>query len=125
MKKAKYILCIILTAVFIFSTAAPAAALDADKFEARQVTAYLFSMEKTATLLCYFDPALPEVPYIDVLDYFSLTHSINYEFSSNDDGIYSLKSRNGETTELPYIMSRFLRQAPRIPASAPIITGNS
>ena len=96
MKKAKYILCIILAAVFIFSTAAPAAALDADKFEARQVTAYLFGMEKTATLLCYFDPALPEVPYIDVLDYFSLTHSINYEFSSNDDGIYSLKSRNGE-----------------------------
>ena len=70
MKKSKYLLSVVLAVIFIFSSAAPAAAVDHDRLEAREVTTYLYSMDKTTTLTLLFDPDLPEAPYIDVTDYF-------------------------------------------------------
>jgi len=95
MKKSKYLLSVVLVVIFIFSSAAPAAALDADKFEARQVTAYLFSMEKTATVTCLFDRDLPEVPYIDIADYQSFIYSDPYLFQKNEDGTTTISGIAG------------------------------
>ena len=97
MRKTKYILCIILTVVFIFSSAAPAAALDDDKFELRPVTTYWLGMNTKFTLKLLFNSELPEIPYIDVFDYFQITFNIRkFPLEKNDDGTYCLPSQNGK-----------------------------
>ena len=95
MKKTTAVLSVILTVIFIFSTSAPAAALDADKFEAKEVTAYIYSMEEKRTVTCLFDRDLPEVPYIDIADYFNLTRTEKYQAEPNGDGLYYLPGDYG------------------------------
>ena len=95
MKKTIAVLSVFLVVILIFSAAAPAAALDADKFEARQITVYLFSMEEKTTVTCLFNRDLPEVPYIDIADYFSFVYSAPYLFQKNEDGTTTIRGMAG------------------------------
>ncbi len=100
MKKHISVLSVILLAVIILSSAAPAAALDAGKFEARDVTTYIFSMDDTTTLTLLFNRDLPEIPYINILDYFKFTRTaeFKYEYEKTGDGTYRISNEFGAMT---------------------------
>ena len=41
------------------------------EYEKREITTYVFSLENVKTTECVFSGVLPEVPYIDPVDYLS------------------------------------------------------
>ena len=75
MKKSISILSALLAVIMIVSIALPTVAFASEKeedkaaLEAKSIVAFLYSMSETTTIECLFDAKLPNVPYIDRVDY--------------------------------------------------------
>ncbi len=98
MKKHISVLSVILTVVIVLSSAVPAVALDTTGFEAREVTTYLYEMDKTTTLTLLFNRDLPEIPYINMLDYFGIAKICEFNCNKNDNGTYTISNDCGAMT---------------------------
>ncbi len=97
MKKLLTPLSVILSAVIAAGAAAPAAVYAAkDEFEKKEITAYLYRMDKTKTIECVFSSDLPGVPYITAEDYFGCVVDGEFSGSKNDDGTYTVSSAGGK-----------------------------
>ena len=64
-------------------------------YEIKDVTSYLYSMDKSETLRCLFLNDLPEVPYVNVEDYLDRLYTVDYTTEANGD-VYTI-SGNGIT----------------------------
>ena len=98
MKKFLSLLSLLLTAVLLFG-AVGSFCIHADEtgnYEKKEVTAYLFSMEETATIECVFFDALPEVPYIDPVDYLGVIFTDDFTEKDNGDGAFTISSPKGD-----------------------------
>ena len=62
-------------------------------YEIKDVTSYLYSMDKSETLRCLFLNDLPEVPYVNVEDYLDRLYTVDFTTSSDGD-VYTV-SGNG------------------------------
>ena len=62
-------------------------------YEIKDVTSYLYSMDKSETLRCLFLNDLPEVPYVSVEDYLDRLYTVDFTTSSDGD-VYTV-SGNG------------------------------
>ena len=71
------------------------AAESAVTYEKKSVPAFLFAMDKQKTLDVYFRSDLPEVPYVDLVDYLSVL-TVNKITESGSNGIVNVEN-NGET----------------------------
>ena len=65
-------------------------------FTKSEVTAYLFSKEKTDRITCLFFDELPDVPYISAEDYLNCIYTVEFTTVDNHNGTYTVKSDNGE-----------------------------
>jgi len=96
MKKLQSILAVILSASVLFTAAAPMTAFAArDEITKKELTAYLYALDKTKKIECVFTGDLPDVPYITAEDYLSCVFSGEFTGTKNMDGIYSVNSPNG------------------------------
>ena len=68
---------------------------ETDDYEKRDVTAYLFGMEDSATLECLFRSDLPEVPYISVTDYLNNIYTDEFTETKNADHTYTVTNPKG------------------------------
>ena len=64
-------------------------------YAAKDVTAYMFSVESTKTLTCLFRDDLPEVPYINPMDYLNIIYADQFTEARNDDGTYTITNAYG------------------------------
>ena len=96
----KRLLSVLMTAVFLlaFGTSLPtAAAPDAEvKYQSKQITAHLYSMDETAAMTCLFRDDLPSVPYIGAVDYLNQLYLVPYTCAENADGTYTVSDAYGE-----------------------------
>ncbi len=81
MKKQAKILSPILSSALLLSMAVPMTA-----FAAEEVTAYLYSSEKTDTLNCLFKSSMPDMAYISTADFCSNIFEGTATEVKNDDG---------------------------------------
>ena len=82
-----------LAVAIIFTFVMPTVAFAEEKtYEAKELKAYLYSMEKTTTIECIFDKDLPLVPYIDPVDYLEKIYTVKFTQEKNEDGTYTVKS---------------------------------
>ena len=96
MKKYLSFVSSVLALIMIISAAVPALALDSEKtFEQREVTAYLYSPEKTKTVICLFETDMPDVPYIEILDYLDAIQVIPRTVTDNGDGTFTVSGETG------------------------------
>lgn len=63
--------------------------------EKRAVTAYRYSMDDSTTIECIFTADLPDMPYIRAIDYLSNVFIENFTETKNDDGTYTISTKNG------------------------------
>ena len=98
MKKSIQIISAILALIIIFS-AVPAVAFAEEKtFEAKEITAYLYNMEKSTVIECLFEQSLPLVPYIDAADYLNIIYTEEITEVKNSDGTFSVIKESGVMT---------------------------
>lgn len=99
MKKFLSALCIIIV-IGMLSCALGTLSVFAEEpeYEKREITTYVFSLENVKTTECVFSGVLPEVPYIDPVDYLSAVFTNEFSQCKNDDGTYSVKIENGTMT---------------------------
>ena len=96
MKKILTIISALLVIIFAASAAVPALALDDDKYIEKEVTAYMYSMDKTETFTCLFNSDLPDVPFMDVIDFLSKTYILERTLIDNGDGTYTVSCLTGD-----------------------------
>ena len=65
--------------------------------EKKEVNAYVYSLENTKTFECLFRSDLPDVPYIDVIDYLNVIYTDEFTESANEDGTFTVTNVNGYT----------------------------
>ena len=97
MKKTHSVLSIILSAIITAGAAAPLNVLAVgEPITEKNLTAYIFGMDKTKTIGCVFTSSLPDVPYITAEDYLGVITDGVFQGRMNADGTYSVLSPNGE-----------------------------
>ncbi len=65
------------------------------EYEKRDVTTYVFSLDNVKTTSCVFSDILPDVPYIDPVDYLSAIYTDEFSQNNNGDGTYTVTAPNG------------------------------
>ena len=95
MKKHVKLLSTFLALIMVFSVIVPTVAFADKAYEAKEITAYLYSMDKSTTIECLFDPDLPSIPYIDACDYLQNIYTVEFTETKNEDGTYTVESKNG------------------------------
>ena len=87
MKKQAKILSPILSSALLLSVAVPMTAFAAEEeIVQKNVTAYLYSSEKTDTLNCLFKSSMPDMAYISTADFCSNIFEGTATEVKNDDG---------------------------------------
>lgn len=87
-------------AAFLLSLTAslPATAAPTEKaaYQSRQLTAYYYSKEEKSTLTCLFRDDLPDIPYINAVDYLNQLYTVTFTCKKNTDGTYTVSDEYGE-----------------------------
>lgn len=98
MKKSVSIISLLLALLLVFSTVGTLGVFadgEEEGYSRKEVTGYIFSLESEKTFECIFKNALPEVPYIDVLDYLNVVFIDEFGIAKNEDGTYTVTSSGG------------------------------
>jgi|GEM_PF-1057583 len=96
MKKLISTLSLALVLALGLSVAAPATAYAAgDEITPKELTAYLYSKDKTATLTCLFTQDLPNMAYISTADFCKYVFLGDTTETKNDDGTYTVTNSGG------------------------------
>ena len=91
----KKIAAVIVSLVILFSSLpGVGAAKDAD-YVAKELTAYLYSLDDTVTMTCLFKDGL-DIPFIDPEDYLNRAYTVEFSTAKNGDGTFTVSSVNGE-----------------------------
>ena len=99
MKKSLSIIGVILSGAMVLAVSAPApVSAVSDAIEKRSVTAYLYNMNNSKEIECLFTSALPDMPYIDAVDYLNSVYTVPYTESKNDDGTVTVSCKEGSMT---------------------------
>lgn len=78
------------------SIPAQAFALD-EGFEKKNVTAYLYSNDKSEEIECLFSKELSEVPYVSMEDYLDRVYTVDFTTAS-EGNIYTVTGNNMTVT---------------------------
>ena len=87
----------ILSSALLLSMAAPMtvfAVKTEDEILKKDVTAYLYSNDKTDKLNCLFKSSMPDMPYISTVDFCSNVFKDTASEIKNDDGTYTVTLNN-------------------------------
>ena len=96
MKKTKSFVSILtIVALLLGALGAISANATGPVYQAKDVTAYVFSVENTKTITCLFRDDLPEVPYINPMDYLNIIFADQFTEVKNDDGTYTVTNAYG------------------------------
>lgn len=97
MKNKISVLSAVLSAAITVGTAVPLTALAAPPDVVKtELTAYIFSMDKTQKMNCVFSSKLPDVPYITAEDYLNIITNGKFAGNKNADGTYTVSNPNGK-----------------------------
>ncbi len=94
----KKILSIVLTTLILVASLATApisATADPISYSEKEVEAYLFSMDDTATFTCLFRDDIPDLLYIDAVDYLNQLYNVEFTEEETADGIITVSNKNG------------------------------
>ena len=105
MKKIISALCLLLSALLVFgslgmlSVFADETPEEAEEvtLEKKDVNAYVFTEEDTITIECVFRSDLPDVPYIDPVDYVNGIYTDPFTVDQKETGSYTIVNANDET----------------------------
>lgn len=96
MKKTLAPISITLSAAILLSIAVPLTVSAAeDEITGKDITAYLYSKEKTETLKCLFKSSMPDMPYISTVDFCRNIFKGDASEVKNTDGTYTLSNDTG------------------------------
>ncbi|SDB19233.1 Peptidase family S41 [Ruminococcaceae bacterium FB2012] len=85
-------------AVTAAAAAIPAQAFALDEgFEKKNVTAYLYSMDKSEELECLFSRELPEVPYVSMEDFLDRIYTVDFT-TAFEGNVYTVTGNNMTVT---------------------------
>lgn len=90
MKKAVSFIGIFTLAAILFSSFGTVAAGAVSIYTARDVTAHVFTLGDTITIGCLFKSDLPEIVYIDPVDYLNVIYKDKFTESRGKDGTYTV-----------------------------------
>ena len=97
MKKRLTAAAILLAAAVTSGAVTPLTALSVgNDIVKKELTSYVFSMDKTKRIDCVFSSSLPEVPYITAEDYLCCIYDGEFFGSKNPDGTYSVSTSTGK-----------------------------
>lgn len=95
MKKTVSVISVVIAVSLLFSVFASVVHADGPEYEKRDVTTYVFSLENVKITACVFSSVLPDVPYIDPVDYLSTIYTDEFSQNKNDDGTFTVTAPNG------------------------------
>lgn len=91
MKKTVRIISVLLSILMIASTLGSLSVFATDDgYTKRTINAYIYKEDATRTFDCVFYDRLPEVPFIDPVDYLNTIYTENFVEEKNSDGTYTL-----------------------------------
>ena len=89
-------MCIILSLAVLLCTGPMAAAFaEGSGITEKELTAYIYSMDKTETLKCLFTSDLPDMAYISTVDFLSHAYLEEPAEAKNGDGTYTVSNSGG------------------------------
>ncbi len=89
-------MCVILSVAVLMSTGTMTAAFaEENGITARELTAYIYSKDKTETLKCLFKSNLPDIAYISTVDFLSHAYVEEPVEVKNEDGTYTVSNSGG------------------------------
>ena len=89
-------LCIILSLVVLLSAGPMTAAIaEGNGITEKELTAYIYSMDKTVTLKCLFKNDLPDMAYISTVDFLRHAYVEEPVEVKNEDGTYTVSNSGG------------------------------
>ncbi len=95
MKKVLIIISVLIITVTALSAAFPSLASGSEtQYEERDVTAYLYEMEKQTVLRCLFFDGLDGIPYVETVDFLSRAFTDEFTTVKNEDGTYTVSCKN-------------------------------
>ena len=105
MKKIISALCLLLSALLVFgslgmlSVFADETPEEAEEvtLEKKDVNAYVFTEEDTITIECVFRSDLPDVPYIDPVDYLNVIYTDPFTVEQKEDGTFTVVNAYEQT----------------------------
>ena len=94
MKKFLPTLSLILSSALVMTATATTTvyAEKSDTMETKTLDAYLYSTDDLTSVECLFDPELPDVPYIDIVDYYNNIYRDDVTRTRNDNGTYTVSN---------------------------------
>ena len=106
MEKKLKVISIMVTSAMILSLSAPMTVLAetddsvppitlGSALEKRGITAYRYSMDDSFTVECLFTAELPDMPYINVVDYCETVFIDSFTEAKNEDGTYTVANSKG------------------------------
>ena len=96
MKKLLSSVSVILVLVMLLSMAAPLTAFAAgDEITAKDLTAHIYSMDKTETIQCLFKSSMPDMPFISTVDFLKHIYVDEPTEVKNANGTYTVTNPNG------------------------------
>ena len=96
MKKLLSSVSVILVLVMLLSMAAPLTAFAAgDEITAKDLTAHIYSMDKTETIQCLFKSSMPDMPFISTVDFLKHIYVDEPTEEKNANGTYTVTNPNG------------------------------
>lgn len=91
----KRIAAVIVTLVILLSSVPAAGAADDAGYKAKEVTAYLYSLDDAVSLTCLFKDGL-DVPFVEPEDYLNRAYTVEFSTKKNKDGTFTVSSENGD-----------------------------
>ena len=89
-------MCIILSLVVLLSAGPMTAAIaEGNGITEKELTAYIYSMDKTVTLKCLFKSDLPDMAYISTVDFLRHAYVEEPVEMKNEDGTYTVSNSGG------------------------------
>ena len=89
-------MCIMLSLAVLLSTGPVTAAwAEADGITEKELTAYIYGMDRTETLKCLFKSGLPDMAYISTVDFLSRAYLETPVEVKNEDGTYTVSNSGG------------------------------
>ena len=98
MKKTLSVSCILLALTVLFAAlGAVAASAQLPEFTKESVTAYVFELDQTREFECLFLDDLPDVPYLQPVDYLNVIYLDPFTVESNGSGVYTVTNAYSAT----------------------------
>lgn len=96
MRKASAFISFILAAVLLLGSF-PAFEVFAQEpdYVKKDIPTYVFSLDNVRTTACVFSSLLPDVPYVDPVDYMSVIYTSKFSQVDNGDGTVTVNAPNG------------------------------